>query len=885
MTALNDFKKAVLIGSSTFPNSRGALRPLRCPAADVEAMRGALADEERCWFNPIHILLDASHNDVLVRINEVLRDADKEDLVLVYYSGHGLLDTLGKLHLATADTDETLLPATSVPLSAIRDCLLHSRCQRFVLVLDCCYAGAAGRQFAGKVKERLDEFSGDLPGGVGEFVLTASTAVEAAEQKENDRLSVFTKHFVNGIRSGAADTDGDGLIRLEELYEFVRGGVLAESHQEPQRWALGSAGSFILARTPDATQNLIQESVREKLRQRGIAERLPPAILAGLREMTKMKLEEFRTKHNGTGALAYAWARGDVKTKDLIDQWYRLRTDLSGVDQASEVPGERRWRVVDAARVSVLDLVGPTYLLDNNYHFLDWNPAFDELVAKPLRLVRGSHAEDFILALANSREVIERAQEKFKPKTVPLVDTEILKFQTERYGLITFRKIAGQIAQDADQSVVWCITLNIHSAEREAELWEDLHRRLEREVNWSRYAVSYDRMLLEFDDYGTLLDDVTKLVGDARVCADIGAGTGNSALRLLNANPDRRVWAFENNEAMLQHLRTKMLENDAARRLTTYKGDAALSLREFPEGFFDGAVMVNVLYALDEPARLVSEIFRVLKPGATLALSTAHRDTDVAKLFAAIRASLEEKGLAEQLRAAVFDAEDRHRQMMDRIHRDTREDVIRYLTTAGFEIASRQDSAYVDAVMIVEARKPAAVAPTPAPAKPARKSQPAQPAQAAPPAAPALGSRDQIFISYSHKDKEALEKLQLFFRPLVRAKRVKIWDDTGLRAGDRWEPEIQAAITRARVAVLLVSQNFLDSEFIMEKELPAILEAAQNDGIKIFWIPLSASTYKFTDIKSLQAAFDPKTPLDSFAAPGQNQLLTSLVEDVLAQFP
>ncbi len=66
MNALSDFKKAVLIGNSKFPNAITNLPALRCPAADVEALRATLADQERFWFTPIHVLLDATRNEILV---------------------------------------------------------------------------------------------------------------------------------------------------------------------------------------------------------------------------------------------------------------------------------------------------------------------------------------------------------------------------------------------------------------------------------------------------------------------------------------------------------------------------------------------------------------------------------------------------------------------------------------------------------------------------------------------------------------------------------------------------------------------------------------------------------------------------------------------------
>ena len=360
--------------------------------------------------------------------------------------------------------------------------------------------------------------------------------------------------------------------------------------------------------------------------------------------------------------------------------------------------------VQDTSR-ETLDLIGPSYSLDNNYYFADWNPAFDMLVAKPLGLARADHCVDFIKRLENCDGVIDRSKNVFAPGKDPLVDTEELLFQSPTYGLIKFRKIAALINDQKGNPLNWTVNLNIVSAEKEAELWQDLEQKLQEVVNWSRYAVSYDKLLDVFTDYHDLVDLVISQVGDAQLCADLGAGTGNATLKLLQTDPTRQVWAIESNEMMLQYLRQKV--GSDSERLTALKDDIVrLGALRYQNDSFDAAVMINVLYAVQDPLECLRQACRILKPGGVLALSTPHRDTDVKKLLSKLRSVLQSKGLYESLVEEFETAKLVHEKMDHLIHRDTKEDIRRYVEEAGMEIQDWRDSEYADAVVVVKAVKP-----------------------------------------------------------------------------------------------------------------------------------------------------------------------------------
>ena len=142
--------------------------------------------------------------------------------------------------------------------------------------------------------------------------------------------------------------------------------------------------------------------------------------------------------------------------------------------------------------------------------------------------------------------------------------------------------------------------------------------------------------------------------------------------------------------------------------------------------------------------------------------------------------------------------------------------------------------------------------------------------------------RDQVFISYSHKDRPWLEKLKTTLTPVMRTDHLSVWDDTLIEPGANWRQEIEKALARAKIAVLLVSANFLASDFIAEEEFPTLLEAAQKGGLKIIWIYLSDCLYKHSAIADYQAAHDLSQSLNHLPVAEQQSVLTQIGEKIIA---
>lgn len=145
------------------------------------------------------------------------------------------------------------------------------------------------------------------------------------------------------------------------------------------------------------------------------------------------------------------------------------------------------------------------------------------------------------------------------------------------------------------------------------------------------------------------------------------------------------------------------------------------------------------------------------------------------------------------------------------------------------------------------------------------------------------GSNKKIFISYSHKDKEYLERVRTHLKQLENEGiELDIWDDTKIKPGGSWVRQIENALRHARIAVLLISADFLASDFIKETELPSLLKAAaDNDRVKIIPLILKPSRFlKNKHLSQFQAINDPKRPLIKLTEAEREEKLDDLVNEI-----
>jgi actin-like ATPase involved in cell morphogenesis len=229
-------RDALIVATGTYVDE--GLRRLRAPARDAEALTQVLGDPTIGDFETRQVV-DQPHHVIAREIQLFFDRRSLDDLLVLHLSCHGVKDDDGRLFFAGTNTERGLLDATAVSSEYVRRVMDRCRARSIVLLVDCCYSGALLAGSKGDASVHLKE----TLAGQGRAILTATNEVEYAwegeERMGQGQPSLFTAAIVEGLRSGAADRDGDGEVSVDELYDYVHERVLqAKRGQTPLRWAL-----------------------------------------------------------------------------------------------------------------------------------------------------------------------------------------------------------------------------------------------------------------------------------------------------------------------------------------------------------------------------------------------------------------------------------------------------------------------------------------------------------------------------------------------------------------------------------------------------------------------------------------------------------------------
>ncbi|MBT9548654.1 MAG: caspase family protein [Candidatus Sericytochromatia bacterium] len=217
-------KQALLIGIGTFKHSQFGLNKLNSVANDVSAMERVLGNPEIGGFD-VKKLIDVDFSLLQEEIAEFFSKSSKEDVKLLYFSGHGILDDNGKLYFAATNTkkEKHLISATTVHSTFVQEKMFECTAKRQIIILDCCFSGAFDPLLNQKGNSAIN-FQNTL-GAEGRVVLTSSSQTQYSFEKEGEALSIYTKYLVQGLESGDGDMNNDGDISIIELHEYAKGKV------------------------------------------------------------------------------------------------------------------------------------------------------------------------------------------------------------------------------------------------------------------------------------------------------------------------------------------------------------------------------------------------------------------------------------------------------------------------------------------------------------------------------------------------------------------------------------------------------------------------------------------------------------------------------------
>lgn len=259
--------KALLVGNGSVACAAGSEQsPLNIPGIDKDLARlsEVLSDPETAEFE-VTVLHNAGFLEVRKAIASLASMAEPDDLLLLYYSGTSYKGQDGLLYLPVHDSDIDFLDATCLDSEFILSQLRRSKCRKIVLLVDGCHSGAFFSNNRG------------IPDGFE--AITACGPDEVTYGDDNGGF--FTTFLVDGLRGARADMDGDGIVTVEELFQYILKQAAVDTRvtgTTPQKWAWNLPKSIPLVHVRQRvflsykrTNSDVADRIVEMLESRGYA--------------------------------------------------------------------------------------------------------------------------------------------------------------------------------------------------------------------------------------------------------------------------------------------------------------------------------------------------------------------------------------------------------------------------------------------------------------------------------------------------------------------------------------------------------------------------------------------------------------------------------------
>ncbi|MEX0789458.1 MAG: caspase family protein [Actinomycetota bacterium] len=275
-------RKALLVASDRYEHPE--LNPLSTPSHDVAALERVLSDELIGDFQ-VQLSVNEPAQKVREAIEDLFADRRPGDVLLLFFSCHGITDLNGQLYFAMTNTRPDRLMSTAISDRYVRDALDATRSKQNVLLLDCCFSGAFSSDLGTKSIDTMNPAK-PFASSKGTVIITASDSAQFAfegQRGPEPHMSVFSKCLVQGLRTGDADLDRDGEIGVDELYEYLFEKVVEEvPHQKPGISSRQMHGKLVVAKSVRRKGDLPSQLMA------AVGSSLPGLKLGAIRELSSL---------------------------------------------------------------------------------------------------------------------------------------------------------------------------------------------------------------------------------------------------------------------------------------------------------------------------------------------------------------------------------------------------------------------------------------------------------------------------------------------------------------------------------------------------------------------------------------------------------------------
>jgi branched-chain amino acid transport system substrate-binding protein len=346
---LESRKFALLIGVS---ECASGFKKLNCPHNGTKALSDILTNPDIGGFSPDRVLTlsDPGVGEMQAAIGKIFSRCSHQDMMLLYFTGHGVTDQHGDLFFTTRETEieeGRLNRGTSVTASFVRNEMMRCNSRRQVVILDCCFSGA----FPDGVLSMNDgsiNIEQQL-GGEGRVILTATNSTQYASERQGEDLSDYTRYLVQGLATGAALSDNQESIGTTDIHRYICNQMrTANIDMHPQSYgALLGERDIVLGRVLNIEQKCLdlvqkyrqpngqvsdigQDILNEFAAKRGMTKEQLDGIITGFfqsPEPEKSPLDKYTTAFQREASKCYPLSKQSLKELHDYQQLLKLKDE------------------------------------------------------------------------------------------------------------------------------------------------------------------------------------------------------------------------------------------------------------------------------------------------------------------------------------------------------------------------------------------------------------------------------------------------------------------------------------------------------------------------------------------------------------------------------